>query len=411
MATLMIMIFIIPQSFMQLKLPFLGIVLLWVLVEGARNRWKIRSKAFLLYYLVFCFLTVIWCIIGLLRGHSETAILETLRVYVVFMILYCSLSMYVSNMDYQNYIDRIVIGGAIGIGAVALYTLLDQLFNLGWLPQSIKDDMYLQIGIHEGYTQMNNVNIGMLTFIVPYLVSRLLLIEREDRNKYLLLGLVFAVIAAVLASRRVVLILLPIAPLLAFGIAVMANQVTLNQLKRLAQLYLILLFTVGGAAMLIYYSDSNFLEGFTDRVLNVFTADPDAPRTLQHAALIGGFSDNYFWGSGFGGLTSVIRSDERPWTFELTYSRLLFNAGLLGVSLLILFFSAYLFLTLRKIRRSNHAAIHVALLTGFLSVLIASASNNYLSSFDFLFALSIIPLILNTQDRSFHRLVTKEALS
>jgi hypothetical protein len=27
-------------------------------------------------------------------------------------------------------------------------------------------------------------------------------------------------------------------------------------------------------------------------------------------------------GSGFGGITDVVRSDERPWTFELTYSRL-----------------------------------------------------------------------------------------
>jgi hypothetical protein len=110
------------------------------------------------------------------------------------------------------------------------------------------------------------------------------------------------------------------------------------------------------------------------------------------------FADSHFWGSGFGGLTSVIRSDDRPWTFELTYSRLLFNAGTLGIGILLLFFSTYLLLTLRKIRRSSSAAIHVSLLTGFLAVLIAAASNPYLSSFDFLFALSIIPLILNTRD-------------
>ena len=95
----------------------------------------------------------------------------------------------------------------------------------------------------------------------------------------------------------------------------------------------------------------------------------------------------------------MIRSDERPWTFELTYSRLLFNAGLLGMGLLLLFFCTYLLLTLRKIRHSAHASIHVSMLTGFLTVLIAAASNPYLSSFDFLFALSIIPLILNSRDQ------------
>jgi hypothetical protein len=411
MVTLMMMIFIIPQSFMSLKLPFLGAVLLFgVVAEGAKDRWRIRSGAFLPYYLIFCLLTVTWCIIGLVRGNAEIAILETLRVYVVYMGVYCALTIYVSNLDYQAHIDRVVVAGAIGIGAVALYTLLDHIFHLGWLPQSVKDDMYLQVGLHDGYVQMNNVNIGMLTFIVPYLLSRLLLGERKDRHAYLLPSLVIAVIAAILASRRVVLILLLLTPLLAFVVSVLAGQATHKQQKRFVQFYFLPLLAAGGGAWLLFYLGSNLLEGFTDRVLSAFTTDPDAPRPLQHAALMAGFSDSYLWGSGFGGLTPVIRSDERPWTYELTYSRLLFNAGLLGFGTLMLFFSSYLFLVLRKIRGSSHASVHVSMLVGFFSVLIASASNPYLTSFDYLFPLSIIPLILNTRTRPIQRSVEIEAL-
>lgn len=409
-AILMMMIFIIPQSFMLIKLPFLGMALLGIVLEGSSGRWKVRSEAFLPYYLVFGLLTVIWCLIGLIRGNPTIAILEAFLVYVVYMGIYCALTIYVSNVDYEAHIDRIIVVGAFGIGAVALYTLFDHAFDLEWLPQFVKEDMFLEIGLHDGYTQMNNVNIGMLTFIVPYLLSRLFSGGRKDRYAHIFFGLVVAVVSAVLASRRAVLLLLLITPLLALVVTVLAGRLELKQQRRFTQFYFILLLAVGVVSWMAFYWGFDFLDGFMARVLSAFTTDPEAPRPLQHAALMAGFSDSYFLGSGFGGLIPVIRSDERPWTFELTYSRLLFNAGLLGVSLLMLFFSAYLFLTLRKIRRSNHPSIHVSLLTGFLAVLIASASNPYLSSFDFLFALSIIPLILNTKDQAIQRSVTKEAL-
>lgn len=410
MAILMVMIFVIPQSFMSLKLPFLGVVLIWILMEGTRNQWKIRSKAFLHYYLIFCLLTIIWCIIGLAKGNPEIAIVEALRVYVFYMGIFCALAIYVSNLDYQAHIDEIVVAGAFGIGAVALYTLVDHIFQLGWLPQSVKDDMFLQVGLHEGYVQMNNINIGMLTFIAPYLLSRLLLSERKDRHAYLMMGLVVAVTSALLASRRVVLVLLLLVPLLIFAIHFLAGQPTNRHLRRWVQAFFLLFLTAGVGSWMVSYLGYDFFDGFIGRVLSAFTTDPDAPRPLQHAALMSGFSDNYLWGSGFGGITSVVRSDERPWTFELTYSRLLFNGGLIGFGLLMLFFSTYLLLALRKIGQSRHTSIYVSLLTGFLSVSIAAASNPYLSSFDFLFALSIIPIILNTKDQPRQRPMNEWAL-
>lgn len=404
----MMMIFIIPQSFFWLKLPFLCAVLAWMLVVGIHDHWKIRSSAFLPYYLIFCLLTVTWCIVGLVRVNPEIAVLEALRVYVVYMGIFCALGIYVSNLEYQAYVDRVVIAGAFGIGAVALYALLDHILQLGWLPQSIKDDMYLQVGLHQGYVQMNNVNIGILTFIVPYLLSRVLMGEQDEQRGWMLLGLAVAVVSAVLASRRVVLVLLVITPLLAFGLTVLAGQANQRHLRRFTQFYTLPLLIAGAGSLLVIYGGFDFLDGFSGRLASAFTTDADAPRPQQHAALMAAFTDNYFWGSGFGGLTSVIRSDERPWTFELTYSRLLFNAGLVGMGILLLFFCTYLFLTLRKIRHSAHASILVSLLTGFLTVLIATASNPYLSSFDFLFALSIIPLILNTTDRPHQRSAVDE---
>ncbi len=403
MAVLVIMIFIIPQSFFVLKLPFLGVVFVWFLVMGFRGHWKIRSRAFLPYYLIFSLISLVWGFIGLIKGNPEIAILESVRVYVFYMVIYCVLTIYVSNFYYQPYVDGVVITGALGIGLVAVMTLVDQIFQMGWIPEFVKEDMFLELGFHDGYLQMNNVNIGMLTFIVPYLLSRFCLSAKEDRHDYLLLGLVVAVAAAIVASRRIVIVLLFVVPIMISAINFFTDQPTNRQWRWWSTAYLVLflvaVLTIGTVSNL----GLDFQEGFVGRLMGVFDFDSNSPRPLQHAALISGFFDSFFWGSGFGGVIDVIRSDERPWTFELTYSRLLFNGGLIGFGLVVLFYIVYLLLVLRKIRCSSNAPIFISLLVGLLSVFIAAASNPYLSSFDFLFVLSIIPLILNTADQSYQR--------
>jgi hypothetical protein len=399
MATLMMMIFIIPQSFFELKLPFLAVVLAWFLFDGFRGRWKIRSREFLPYYLIFCLLSMIWGVIGFAKGNPEIAIIESLRVYVVYMAIYCALTIYVSNIDYQSHVDGVVVAGGLGIGLVALVTFVDQVFQMDLIPQFIKDEMFLQVGLHDGYVQMNNVNIGMLTFIVPYLLSRLMLSERKDRHALLMLGLVVSVVAALGASRRVVMVLIFIVPLLICAINYLTKQPKSRHWRWSSRFYFLFLLTLVAVMAVVHNLGIDFLDGFIDRLKSAFDSDPDSTRPLQHAALLSGFYDNFFWGSGFGGVLDVVRSDERPWTFELTYSRLLFNGGLFGFGLVLSLYIVYLVLVLRKIRQSFNAHIYISLLIGFLSVSIASVSNPYLSSFDFLFALSIIPLILNSKDK------------
>jgi len=409
MGILMVMIFIIPQSFMALKLPLLAVVLIGMMMEGIRNRWEIRSRAVQPYYILFCLMSITWAIIGLTKGNDEIAIMEALRVYVIYMVIYFVLVIFVSNLNYETHVDQIVIIGALGIGLVAIYTLADQIVSLGWIPQFIKDEMFLEVGLHDGYVQMNNVNIGMLTFIAPYLLSRLMLSEPNDRHAYLILALVVAVVAAILASRRIVLILLLIVPLLIFTIHIITCQPNRYYLQRRSRNYFLILLTTGVGIWLFSYWGLDFFDGFVGRVMSAFDSDNDDVRSLQHAALMSGFTDNFFWGTGFGGVTDVIRSDERPWTFELTYSRLLFNGGLIGFGLVMLFYIVYLLLVLHKIRHAAHAPLYISLLVGFLSVSIASATNPYLSSFDFLFALSIIPLILNTEDQPHERSTNEQA--
>jgi len=392
---LSLLILVFPQSFTEMKLPLLAAILAAALVGVRIGRWRVETS-FLIYYLCFCVLALAWSMIGLFRGNPVQAIVEAVRVYVVFMLIYFGLTLCISSISYQQYVDRLIAYASLGIGVTTLYALADHVYQLGWLSQAVKDELFMQVGVHSGYTQMNNVNIGMLIFIVPYLLGRVLCTSRA--SPLLLFALLVGLMSAVLASRRVVLVLFLITPALVFGVALLAGRLTRRCYLACATFYAFAAVLVMGGGVFFGLGDPAFLEGFLGRLASAFDVSPEAPRPAQYAALFTGFKEHYLLGSGFGGVASVIRSEERPWTYELTYSKLLFNSGLIGVLVLAGLLGAYFFATLRKIQASVHAELYIALLCGFLAMLIAAASNPYLSSFDFVFVFSIIPLILNSKD-------------
>lgn len=396
---LLLMIFVIPQSFMFIKLPFLSFAVIGVAAGLLYGTYKINNLEFFLYYCLFSLMTAVWCIVGLINGNPTIAVIEAIRVYIVYMWVYFAIAIYISSKKYHEHVDQIIFWASIGIGITALYVLADYVFGLGWLNQDIVEEMYLQAGVGDGYVQMNNINIGMLAFIVPYLLSRVLF-EHAGSNRLLHVGLFVAFTTALLASRRMVLLLAFLTPMITYGVCIVGEASNKAIRQRVIWFYLISAVIVVIGYWIVSLWSPAMLDGFMDRLLGMFRKDPDSERQLQHAALLEGFTNHYMWGSGFGGLTDVVRSDERPWTYELTYSRLLFNSGVIGIALLGLFFVSYFIMAMRKIRVSKHKNVYVPLLVGFVSVLIASASNPYLSSFDFLFALSIIPLILNSREES-----------
>lgn len=401
MATLFLMIFVIPQSYMYVKLPFLSFLAIMIAVEYVRGVYKINSRAFVAYYCIFGFITLIWCLVGLLNGNPEIAVLESFRVYFIYMWLYFLLAIFISNINYHAHIDSIICLAAVGIGMTCLYLVADYAFGLGWLSEEVLEEMYLQIGVHTGYLQMNNVNVGMLSFIVPYLLSRVI-IETQQPRHLLLFGLAIALLSAVLATRRIVLVVFMVTPIIAYCIGVAVGRNKRRVRARVLNFYLITMLGSVATYWAVSLFDPVISDGFVARVFDIFNNDFESERQLQHAALIEGFKGQFLWGSGFGGLTDVIRSDERPWTYELTYSRILFNSGIIGVLLLVAFFAFYFFAAVKKIRLSSHKNIYIPLMVGLSGVLIASASNPYLSSFDFVFVLSIIPLILNTKEATGH---------
>ena len=154
---------------------------------------------------------------------------------------------------------------------------------------------------------------------------------------------------------------------------------------------------------LVIYHDLVDINGFLDRLLDGLATDENSPRQLQFTALMQGFYDNPIIGTGFGGIASVTRS-ETPWNYELIYIKLLFHSGLLGTVALVSIIGFYTLKAIKlcKLDRSNYS-INVSLIIGFLSILIATLTNPYLGSFDFLLALAVPPLVIGLVKRDQHR--------
>jgi O-antigen ligase len=109
------------------------------------------------------------------------------------------------------------------------------------------------------------------------------------------------------------------------------------------------------------------------------------------------WSDSPWIGQGLGAsASSVTRSEEQPWAYELSYVALLFQTGLLGV---IIYSSAVLWIFYKGIRlvrvRPDAGQVILPLLAGLAGFLLANATNPYLSKFDYLWTIFLPVAAIN----------------
>jgi hypothetical protein len=400
-ALLFFLIIVLPQSFAEIKLPFLGYLSLVSVYLAYMGNLKLRSHYALLFYVAFSVPILFWSLTGALRGNATQAIVEAIMVYVVYMWAYALLVLLLSNSDYQRNLVRFFSCAAVGIAFFAYILLVEVVFSVGILPEAIKETMFLQIALHAGFVEMNNINMGMYCFVLPFLVSAIILKDPSvTRWTYFCAGI--SLFALLLASRRMVFIVVAMSPFIALVVAMLIGEPIRRIGRRVAACYGLAILAAMLALIGLYRFDVVIFDGLMTRMAEVFVFDisnPSSERRVQHAALMEAFMREPLMGSGFGGVTDVVRSFERPWTYEMTYSKVIFNSGLAGVLYMGGLFLGFLYLVIGKLRRTvRNRPIYASMLVGFLSVAMAAGSNPYLSSFDFVFVLSIIPLILNSVD-------------
>jgi O-antigen ligase len=107
------------------------------------------------------------------------------------------------------------------------------------------------------------------------------------------------------------------------------------------------------------------------------------------------FVNSPLFGSGAGAAAQYQRSIEQPWAYELAYIAFLFQYGVVGF---IIYAAGIILLTYHltaQIKKNGRNSFEFFYLAGFISFMIANATNPYLAKFDYMWVLFIPVAIMN----------------
>ena len=383
---LIVVIMLFPQAMLWLKV---AVLLCFLGMHG--DLWFFRvtmvRREICLFYLLTAFGGLTWCLVGYLNGGDPVGIADAFRLRVIwsaiFFLIFSSFCATLRHCD----LHRAICAAVLLVGVVNLLAVLDSIYSLGLLSDGFTEEMNMQFGYKDGFTRLNSINIATLLFAVPYLIAYILVSERFSLGSAVCLMVGVAV--SVLSGRRALWLTIALTPLV-----VIFSALCLSRWRTVRRV--ILLQTAIGALAIgyavLFAGDVATLESVNNFVLQAFSADDE--RVIQFGYLMEAHRLYPIMGSGFGVGAGYVRSETRPWTYELTYVQMLFNLGWVGTTYVV---GIFVLFTARaahalKIVRSPHA-VEVALFTGSLAIIMAANSNPYMGSFDFLFYLGFLPYL------------------
>ncbi len=392
----------LPRSFIVVKLVCLGF---FVLVHIADSRWNSHFRIhwrILIFYFCVAIGGLAWSLVGLAGTGDPLGVYDSLRLYVAWSMAYFLILTLLRNDDGLGYLHSAIVISGLLIAAINLFGMYDQYAELGVFSESVRKDLMLAIGFHEGYVHITSHNIGSLLFITPYLLAIQFCRNTARLNgKLTKLSLLMCLVVSALSGRRALWLCVLLTPLIV-GVMAMTST-TIRAIKPGAQ-KLIAVMACGlvfASIVLLVTTAQPGESGIAviDHLSAAFSAEDE--RSIQKGYLVAAFQDQPLLGSGFGAYGGYLRSEEMPWLYELTYFQLLFNCGVAGLLYWGLLAGTYLFLSCRVIREHrDHNGQPLCLIVGLCTMLIGAYSNPYLASFDFLVFVAILPYVASLRATS-----------
>jgi hypothetical protein len=382
----LIAIYFSPRTNVEVKLVLLCVTFLF-LTRELKNKLTFNKALFLGVFYTSSVATV-FAIYASVKGNLGA--LDFFRVYGIWPLIYFFFFLFVNNLDRVKWFFQVSSLATLLISLYIFYVWGKE-FGFPVIP-FLEIELGTRVGIHDGYSQVTSHNVGMLSFLMPLLISIVMHGEQflfRKSNKYNVILLCLGIAASLLSGRRAVLLSILLAPLCVFLTSWLTSTKLMKQnLKAtfayiFATFFLLLLVPV----VLTNYLDWD-IQAFIMR-LDFSSSDGGSEdiRRLQGELLIQSFLESPIFGKGVGvGIPLMVRDENSPWSYELTYHMFLHNLGIVGCLLLFIPY-ILLFLKVIKISRSLYAnRIHpwpLHLLNGAIGIVLSSATNPYLSSFDF----------------------------
>jgi hypothetical protein len=341
------------------------------------------ARPILVSYLLCMAFNGLFIVNGSTDNASNAAILESLLLYMVYPTVYMVFVDLFSRretvMGVAVCLDLILIVASVIILVFGFFTgiAVDDATRLRKYAEFANPSLLDEREIFEYLERL----VSFLSFLLPFCVAKIVLapsgIAKTLRWRQLLLCLL-AVAAAIVGGRRVLYVLIFFAIVVSLSLRVLSRP----QLRRVviySSIFIMLCITVLGVVCLgplcgvLSHSPLEQLE-------KIVTQDP---RFDQVYAGIEEANKRVVFGRGLGTFNpTFIRSVEKPWHYEVTYVRLLWQIGLGGLLIYITASALSLYKAALLCVKNEELLCSVGpFVVAFICVLVAAVTNPYFESF------------------------------
>lgn len=385
---LFLSIIVFPYGLYQIKIPILIFFLLnSIIIILAKRKISLPPTVFILFT-INIFLGLFFIIYGILTGNSYSgSFIYMFSLYVVFPIVYALLiALIPKNIRSIKVAMNILFIGFISISLVMIIAYYLKKYDYN----EILSDFGINVDLRTDVIRMRYHGISSLLFLFPLFFTYKLINKSDVSIKRFLVNIIaftLSILAVFMSGRRALLILFFFSIIIAF---LFKKSIKSKLTIKKSNLKVFLIAITVALSLVIYNSNKilNTVGATFSYVLDLTTTEFQkaeiSERDKQIEPFLLNISKSPILGYGHGAaMEEIIRSEDKPWRYELSYLDLIFHTGIIGF-ILYCIAPLWIFLSLFKIamKHSEHRALAFGLLNGFICVFIAFYSNPYLNAFD-----------------------------
>lgn len=395
---------VVPTTFQFERGLLLGLI---VAVAGivAVDRWSISVQILYIW-----FATMLVGLIGVAIGVANIApgALRVTSVFLIWPLLYILFIGLVHDVRLLNKIESAIIAGIFVATATSLVVMFSGLLGYSDIIYPLLAAQDPGFGMYDGFIEYRVYSLTTVIYAFGFILAYILV----HRHSFVfwqwlfystLLFLVF--VAAIGSGRRAFWLVILLSPF----VVVFFTQLTPYRFKwlNLFGIFIaLLLLGMGILAVIVNFLNLD-LDALGSEFLSAFSNQEDSTslRYLQGKELWAAFQNAPLLGNGLGSAVSVLRSEEQPWAYELSYLALLMNVGVVGF---LIYIMAVIWIILKGVsiarKNSRFAKLFVPLVSAMCLFLIINATNPYLAKFDYLWVIFIPVALINSHltRRSLH---------
>ena len=375
--------------------------LLLVLIAGiggvlALHTWRVHRDIFLLWLL-----TILVGLFGIVWGviNSAPGALRVISVQLVWPVLYLLFIGLAHDIRTIKAIESALLVGIAFATLMALAVMLAGLFGYGAVIFPLLEFQGAAFGNYGGFIEFRTYGLTTVIYGFPFVLS-VILVRRGELRGLRKLGIYLILLAIVLAilgsGRRAFWLVMLITPFIILPFL----QMSACSLKPVPLLSLafksVVLASLAIAGVIAFLGLDPI--ALADQFVSAFQGQEASSgvRFLQAASLWSAFTESPLIGHGFGSTVDIVRSQDTPWAYELSYLALLMNVGLLGF---LIYSIAILWVVLKGVelsrKNAEFAKLFLPLVAALCTFLIMNATNPYLGKFDYLWVIFLPVALIN----------------